>query len=231
MATSDFEFPVLGVSGTSYRNKMDLSFDALISNHSSDTDPPEMLAYMVQAYTGGSEDILRIRNSTNTGWITLFPDLSQPNGGLLGEDSSPVFTNPIQVPDTSPLTDSSNTAANTRFVRSLLGSPDYVNTKSGWNTSLETFNHNLGSIPSYYKLTAICTSATNGYNVGDNVVLSGAMYRHQTDQHYGHTVILRTNSAVVKIALNGIPAVRLTDGELSNVITPSNWNLKFEAWL
>ena len=80
MATSDFNFPVTGVSGTAFRNNMQTAFTALLTNNSDSNDPPVIFPFMTQVYTGGATPELRFRNGSS--WVTLLPDLTQQYGGL-----------------------------------------------------------------------------------------------------------------------------------------------------
>ena len=81
MSTSNFQFPVDGETGPDFRDRMETAFKALVSNHWSDTTPPYTQTGMFQV-TDTEPSVGRIRNNGNNGWVTLFPDVSQPNGGL-----------------------------------------------------------------------------------------------------------------------------------------------------
>lgn len=79
MSTDNFDFPVQGVTGTGYRNKMSSAFNAVASTNKSAGDPPTILDGMLQI-TDTSPATLRVREGGE--WVTLMPDLSLPYGGL-----------------------------------------------------------------------------------------------------------------------------------------------------
>ena len=93
MSTSNFQFPVDGETGTDYRDRMETAFKALVSNHWSDTTPPYTQTGMFQV-TDTEPSVGRIRNNANNGWVTLFPDVAQPNGGLATAAAVTSLTNP-----------------------------------------------------------------------------------------------------------------------------------------
>ena len=85
MSTHNLEFPGSGVSGPAFRaNLRDFAL-AVASNNYSSADPPTMLPGMMQVTPS---NVLRIRNAANTGWVTLMPNVSLPNGGL---DTGSIF--------------------------------------------------------------------------------------------------------------------------------------------
>jgi hypothetical protein len=87
MSLSNFDFPVSGVTGTAYRDKMKEAMDALLTTNSAAGDPTITKAGMLQIKTNPAPS-LRVRNTADTAWVTLLPDLSQQYGGLSSVISS-----------------------------------------------------------------------------------------------------------------------------------------------
>lgn len=57
--------------GASVRSDLNKTFAAIVSNNSSPTEPPTTYAFMWWAST--SDNLLKQRNSSNTGWNTIKP--------------------------------------------------------------------------------------------------------------------------------------------------------------
>ena len=81
MSVHNFEYPILNVTGTSYRNNMEASIEALASTMSGNVEPPTTFPGMLQVF-GDTNPVLRVRNVGNDGWVTLLPDTEAPYGGL-----------------------------------------------------------------------------------------------------------------------------------------------------
>ena len=80
MATHDYD--LANQSGASFRSDLNLALQAILTNNSSATAPSTTAAYMFWADT--NTGILKIRNSTNNGWVELL----QLDGTLTLEDGS-----------------------------------------------------------------------------------------------------------------------------------------------
>ena len=80
MATHDYD--LANQSGASFRSDLNLALQAILTNNSSATAPSTTAAYMFWAYT--NTGILKIRNSTNNGWVELL----ELDGTLTLEDGS-----------------------------------------------------------------------------------------------------------------------------------------------
>ena len=81
MSVHNFEYPILNVTGTSYRNNMEASIEAVASTMSGNVEPPTTFPGMLQVF-GDTNPVLRVRNVGNDGWVTLLPDTEAPYGGL-----------------------------------------------------------------------------------------------------------------------------------------------------
>ena len=66
MAQSNYDFPVSGVTGTSYRNAMRAAFDALLTDNSGPDEPVSTRPYMRWADT--TEGVLKKRNAADDDW-------------------------------------------------------------------------------------------------------------------------------------------------------------------
>lgn len=80
MAVHDYD--LANQSGSSFRTDLNNCLDAILSNNSSSTAPSTTVAYMLWADT--TDNVLKIRNSSNNGWVTLM----QLDGTQLVEDGS-----------------------------------------------------------------------------------------------------------------------------------------------
>ena len=80
MATHDYD--LANQSGASFRSDLNLALQAILTNNSSATAPSTTAAYMFWADT--NTGILKIRNSTNNGWVELL----ELDGTLTLEDGS-----------------------------------------------------------------------------------------------------------------------------------------------
>ena len=80
MATHDYD--LANQSGASFRSDLNLALQAILTNNSSATAPSTTAAYMFWADT--NTGILKIRNSTNNGWV----ELMELDGTLTLEDGS-----------------------------------------------------------------------------------------------------------------------------------------------
>jgi hypothetical protein len=136
MSLSNFDFPVSGVTGTAYRDKMKEAMDALLTTNSTSGDPTITKAGMLQIKTSPTPS-LRVRNTTDTGWVTLLPDLSQQYGGLAAVITPPVV-DPIQrnLWSSSYLRDSWVTISST--------SPSFTTTQILYDTTSKLVNISLG---------------------------------------------------------------------------------------
>ena len=68
MATHDYV--IANQSGANTRSDLNNLFQAIVSNNSAGTEPATKYAYMVWADTGN--DVLKVRNSANNAWISVY---------------------------------------------------------------------------------------------------------------------------------------------------------------
>jgi len=76
------DYNLINQSGAAFREDLNLALAAIQSNNSNNSSPPDTVAYQFWADT--SNDVLKIRNSGNNGWIELL----QLDGTLTLEDGS-----------------------------------------------------------------------------------------------------------------------------------------------
>lgn len=70
MATHDYI--ISNASGAAVRADLNNALAAIATNNSSATEPTTTYAYQWWADTGSSPTVMKLRNATNSGWITLF---------------------------------------------------------------------------------------------------------------------------------------------------------------
>lgn len=80
MTQSNYEFPVNGVSGPGFAANIDTAFDAAVSNNSGTAPPSTLIPRMFWADTTANE--LKMLGPDNLTFLTLFPDITAPYGGL-----------------------------------------------------------------------------------------------------------------------------------------------------
>ena len=80
MATHDYV--IANGTGAAVRSDLNNALAAIVSNNSSSTEPGTRYAYQFWADT--NNNVLKIRNSSNDGWITL----RELDGTMLIEDGS-----------------------------------------------------------------------------------------------------------------------------------------------
>jgi hypothetical protein len=80
MAQHDYN--LANQTGLSFRADLNAALEAIVSNNSGATEPATPFAYQLWVDTSAAPAILKIRNETNTSWVTL-GDVSAANLGLL----------------------------------------------------------------------------------------------------------------------------------------------------
>jgi hypothetical protein len=80
MAQHDYN--LANQTGLSFRADLNAALEAIVSNNSGATEPATPFAYQLWVDTSAAPAVLKIRNETNTGWVTL-GDVSAANLGLL----------------------------------------------------------------------------------------------------------------------------------------------------
>lgn len=88
MATHDYD--IANGTGAQVRADINLVLDAIVSNNSSSSEPTDTFAYMWWVDTGNN--LLKLRNSTNDGWITV-GSTSAANLGLLSASGGTITGN------------------------------------------------------------------------------------------------------------------------------------------
>lgn len=136
MAVSDYDFPVSGVTGVSFRDKMKSAFEAVLSTNSSSGDPTVTRPGMLHIKESPTP-LLEVRNQANTAWVTLLPNLTQQYGGLSSVIVPPVV-DPIQrnLFSASYLRDS--------WVSISSASPNFTTTQILYDTTSKLVNISLG---------------------------------------------------------------------------------------
>ena len=70
MATHDYI--ISNASGAAVRSDLNNALSAIVSNNSSATEPATTYAYQMWADTGSTPAVMKLRDSTNSSWITLY---------------------------------------------------------------------------------------------------------------------------------------------------------------
>lgn len=133
-------------SGSAFRADLNTQLAAVFTNHSGATAPATTFAYQFWVDTSTNE--LKIRNSSNSAWITL---RSVATGGITFEAGS--ITNPSLTFGTD--------GPDYGFYRYALGEVAYVTQLSGADHTLFTLGKDVGEGPSLYwgaQVTAAGTS-------------------------------------------------------------------------
>jgi len=91
-----------------------------------------------------------------------------------------------------------------------------------------TFTHSLSREPAHLQLDLVCTSADNGFAVGD-VVRIGACSSYGDSGGTGHSVRVTTSAVVVAIGSGGLACVPKTGGATA-VIDETKWDLRLNAY-
>ena len=98
MATHDYD--IANGTGAQVRADINLVLDAIVSNNSSSSEPTDTFAYMWWA--DEANDLLKLRNSTNDGWITV-GSTTTANLGLLSASGGTITGN-LEIGTTGSLT-------------------------------------------------------------------------------------------------------------------------------
>ncbi len=120
-------------------------------------------------------------------------------------------------------------------VGSTAGSPggyqkDTV-TLQGWNVNQEyTRPHTLGVKPDWSKISFICTSADNGYSVGDELDISTAVQQTlSTGSQAGINIMYNDTDVYIRFANNFVRFLNSSRSGVSN-LSSANWELKIELY-
>ena len=103
-------------------------------------------------------------------------------------------------------------------------SPDFTTTVA-WGSVVTSASHGLGSLPSRWRVTLICTATDLGYAVGDVVDVTAL---NEGSGARGNTS--SANSTAIQLAGSSIYATPKAGGSVSPMNT-AKWNVKFEAWV
>lgn len=144
-------------SGSAFRADLNTQLAAVFTNHSGATAPATTFAYQFWVDTSTNE--LKIRNSSNSDWITL---RSVATGGITFEAGS--ITNPSLTFGTD--------GPDYGFYRYALGEIAYVTQLSGADHTLFTLGKDVGDGPSLY-WGAQVTAAGNSDNPANTSTLEG----------------------------------------------------------
>jgi hypothetical protein len=144
-------------SGSAFRADLNTQLAAVFTNHSGSTAPATTFAYQFWVDTSTNE--LKIRNSSNSAWITL---RSVATGGITFEAGS--ITNPS-------LTFGSD-GPDYGFYRYGVGQVAYVTQLSGADHTLFTLGKDAGDGPSLYWNQQV-TAASSADNAANTSTLEG----------------------------------------------------------
>lgn len=169
MATHDYVLD--NQSGANFRTDLNNALQAIVSNNSNASEPSTMYAYQIWVDT--SNDLLKIRNSANNGWITLPISITADNtvdinGGTVNGITSFSFSSGQTVTtilDEDNLGSDSNTALATQqsikaYVDSQVTAQDLDLSDGSSSISIDLDSESLGLLGG----TGI-TSTASGNNV------------------------------------------------------------------
>ena len=153
MATHDYVLD--NQSGANFRADLNNALQAIVSNNSSASEPATMYAYQIWVDT--SNNLLKIRNSSNNGWVTLPISITSDNtvdinGGTVNGVTSFSFSSGQTVTtilDEDNLGSDSNTALATQqsikaYVDSQVTAQDLDLTDGSSSISIDLDSESLG---------------------------------------------------------------------------------------
>ncbi len=97
------------------------------------------------------------------------------------------------------------------------------------NGGLLTLAHGLGAQPKLYLPFLQCTTANNGYSVGDEVALNPGTNAADDVNGRGISVVADAVNISIRIGVDAIDIIRKDTGGSSS-IPPSSWRLVVRAW-
>jgi len=132
------------------------------------------------------------------------------------------------------------TAGQTLVVNAAATAPEWVSTSSTFSKSYEsaqttvalntlyTFAHGLGGVPKLVQAYFVCTTAINGYAVGDYVPIL-----HGTENYSNNVspaIVMNATQIKVRIAPEALMRSISPNGTGQNKYLPANFDLVVRAW-
>ena len=220
MATHDYVLD--NQSGANFRADLNNALQAIVSNNSSASEPATLYAYQIWVDT--SNNLLKIRNSANNGWVTLPISITADNtvdinGGTVNGVTSFSFSSGQTVTtilDEDNLGSDSNTALATQqsikaYVDSQVTAQDLDLTDGSSSISIDLDSESLGLLGG----TGI-TSTASGNNV--TLAIDGTVATLTGTQTLTNKTIDADNNAVSNLEVKDINLKSgVLDTDLSSV--------------
>jgi hypothetical protein len=233
---SQNDFVIANQSAPDFRSDLNTALQALASLSSGATAPATTYSNMLWYDT--ANNILKMRSEADDAWISIGYLDQTANAFRILDDTQVANTSGTQtglLGDQATATWETGTSATESLV-----SPAKVKaaieadiTGRRFESSGQTLDgdasvsHGLGAVPFQYSVVAKCTSANNGYSVGDEISLTSLS---DAPGVVGYNTY--ATSTVVGFRANGsspnIRAVNKTTGSLFT-LTSANWQLVFRA--
>ena len=218
MATHDYVLD--NQSGANFRADLNNALQAIVSNNSSASEPATMYAYQIWVDT--SNNLLKIRNSSNNGWVTLPISITSDNtvdinGGTVNGVTSFSFSSGQTVTtilDEDNLGSDSNTALATQqsikaYVDSQVTAQDLDLTDGSSSISIDLDSESLGLLGG----TGI-TSTASGNNV--TLAIDGTVATLTGTQTLTNKTIDADNNTLSNLEVDNLKSGVL-DTDLSSV--------------
>ncbi len=218
MATHDYVLD--NQSGANFRADLNNALQAIVSNNSSASEPATMYAYQIWVDT--SNNLLKIRNSSNNGWVTLPISITADNtvdinGGTVNGVTSFSFSSGQTVTtilDEDNLGSDSNTALATQqsikaYVDSQVTAQDLDLTDGSSSISIDLDSESLGLLGG----TGI-TSTASGNNV--TLAIDGTVATLTGTQTLTNKTIDADNNTLSNLEVDNLKSGVL-DTDLSSV--------------
>ena len=218
MATHDYVLD--NQSGANFRADLNNALQAIVSNNSSASEPATMYAYQIWVDT--SNNLLKIRNSSNNGWVTLPISITADNtvdinGGTVNGVTSFSFSSGQTVTtilDEDNLGSDSNTALATQqsikaYVDSQVTAQDLDLTDGSSSISIDLDSESLGLLGG----TGI-TSTASGNNV--TLAIDGTVATLTGTQTLTNKTIDANNNTLSNLEVDNLKSGVL-DTDLSSV--------------
>jgi len=216
MSQHDFNIANQGFPST--RADLNAALQALGSNSSGATAPSTTYPY--QFWYDSTTDSLKMRDETNSLWITIgtfnqgtgvfTPSLAEAGLGTAAYEDIGFFATAAQ-------------GAKADAALPKEWTYESAETTVTTASSSTAFSHGLGAIPKHWEVKLRCTTAADGYAVGDEIVLP-ALFTNASSLQFNPTISANATNITVSSSPNGWVIAPKAGGAVA-LITTSNYRL------